>query len=143
VSPTYISAELRRQVRADAGTRCGYCHSSELLTGIPLEIEHLLPIAAGGATTRANLWLSCHRCNEYKGARIYACDPLTGEQVRLYNPRIQPWREHFVWTPDGVFINGLTTCGRATVVTLQLNNPYVIEARRFWVVAGWHPPHDD
>lgn len=143
VSPTYIPVELQRQVRADAGSRCGYCHSSELLTGMPLEFEHLIPEAGGGPTSRDNLWLSCHRCNEYKGARTHAVDPLSGETTSLYNPRTHSWREHFAWTLDGVFVVGLTPCGRATVEALQLNNAYVIEARRFWVAAGWHPPHDD
>jgi hypothetical protein len=26
------------------------------------------------------------------------------------------------------------------VVTLQMNNPTVVRARRRWVSAGWHPP---
>ncbi len=47
---TYIPADLRRQVRADAGRRCGYCLSSKMLMGIPLEIEHILPEVAGGLT---------------------------------------------------------------------------------------------
>ena len=143
MSPAYISATLRRQVRADAGNRCGYCHSPEWLTGMPLEIEHLLPEAAGGLTIRENLWLACHRCNEYKGARIQAYDPVTEEQVRLYNPRTQSWRAHFSWSLDGAKIIGVTPCGRATVKALQLNNAYVVEARRFWNVAGWHPPVED
>jgi hypothetical protein len=46
MSPAYVSAELRRQVRRDAGRRCGYCRSSEVLTGIPLEIEHIIPQSA-------------------------------------------------------------------------------------------------
>ncbi len=136
----YISAELRRQVRADAGPRCGYCRSSEQLTGTPLEIEHIIPISAGGPTERMNLWLACHRCNEFKGDRVQAIDPETNEQIALFNPRLQRWRDHFDWSPDGVNIIGLTPCGRATAIALRLNNDYVVEARRFWVEAGWHPP---
>ena len=45
----YVSAELHRQVAEDAGHRCGYCLSDELLTGVPLTIEHILPMAKGGA----------------------------------------------------------------------------------------------
>lgn len=109
---------------------------------MPLEIEHIIPQAAGGLTVRENLWLACHRCNEFKGDRTQAVDPLTGERVALFNPRTQRWREHFTWSPDGTLVVGLTPSGRATVVALQLNNLYVVEARRFWVEAGWHPPTD-
>jgi len=81
---SYIPVTLQQQVREDAGRRCGYCLGSEMVTGIPLEIEHLIPESAGGPTARENLWLACHRC--------------------------------------------------------KMNNDYVVEARRFWVFAGWHPP---
>ncbi len=139
---TYLPVELRRQVRADAGHRCGYCRSSEHLTGTPLEVDHLIPEAAGGLTIRENLWLACHRCNEFKSDRTHAADAITGDTVALFNPRTHRWREHFAWSPDGIFVVGLTPCGRATVDTLRLNNEYIIEARRFWVEAGWHPPSD-
>jgi len=142
VTPTYIPVELRRQVQADASRRCGYCRSPEVLTGMPLEIEHIIPEAAGGLTVRENLWLACHRCNEFKGDRTQAIDPLTGESVALFNPRTQRWREHFAWSPDGTHIVGLTSCGQVTVRALRLNNDYVVEARRFWVEAGWWPPVD-
>ncbi|RMF29335.1 MAG: HNH endonuclease [Chloroflexi bacterium] len=142
MTPAYIPLELRRQVRADAGRRCGYCRSSEVLTGMPLEIEHIIPEAAGGLTVRENLWLACHRCNGFKGSRTHAVDPVTGEQVALFNPRTQSWYEHFAWSLDGTLVIGLTPCGRATVEALRLNNEYVVEARRFWVEAGWHPPDE-
>jgi hypothetical protein len=142
MTPAYVPVALWRQVRADAGRRCGYCRSSEALTGMPLEIEHIIPEAAGGPTVRENLWLACHRCNEYKGDRTQASDPLTRERVALFNPRTQRWRDHFVWSPDGALVVGLTPSGRATVEALRLNNEHVVEARRFWVEAGWHPPAD-
>jgi len=107
---------------------------------MPLEFEHLIPMAASGLSVRENLWLACQRCNEHKGASTQAMDPLSGETVALYNPRTQPWREHFAWSPDGALVIGLTSCGRATVQALRLNNDYVVEARRLWVSAGWWPP---
>jgi len=139
---SYVPVALRRQVRADAGRRCGYCRSSESLTGMPLEIDHIVPEAAGGLTIRENLWLACHRCNEYKGDRTEAEDPLTGERVILFDPRRQVWQEHFTWTTEGTYVVGLTRIGRATLEALQLNNQYVVETRRFWVEVGWHPPPD-
>ena len=94
-----------------AGHRCGYCQSDELLTGIPLSTEHIIPIAAGGETVRENLWRSCRPCNELKGARTHAEDPETNERVRLFNPRTQLWSEHFRWDEDGALIIGLTPEG--------------------------------
>jgi hypothetical protein len=111
--------------------------------GMPLEFEHLTPLAAGGTTTRANLWLSCHRCNEFKGDRTHEFDPTTGERVTLFNPRTQRWREHFQWSEDGALIIGLTSCGRATIVALHLNNEHVVSARYHWAETGWHPPAAD
>ena len=35
--------------------------------GMPLEVEHILPMIAGGETTEDNLCLACPRCNRYKG----------------------------------------------------------------------------
>lgn len=140
MTPAYISVELRQQVRSDAGRRCGYCHSSESLTSAPLEIEHIVPEAAGGPTIRENLWLACHRCNEYKGARTRVVDPLTGAEVAFFNPRTQVWTDHFKWSADGTHIIGLTPFGRATVEGLKMNNTYAVEARRYWVETGWHPP---
>ncbi len=140
MTPAYIPIELRRQVRADAGWRCGYCHTPEALIGMPLEFEHLHPEAHGGATVRENLWLACIRCNDFKGDRTDAVDPETGETVLLFNPRTQVWMEHFAWSPDGTLIIGVTPVGRATAVALRLNNEYIVVARRFWVEAGWWPP---
>jgi hypothetical protein len=143
MTPAYIPVELRRQVRADAGGRCGYCHTPEALIGMPLEFEHLYPEARGGATVRENLWLACTRCNDFKGDRTDAVDSETGETVPLFNPRTQSWTEHFSWSPDGTLIIGLTPIGRATVVALHLNNEFIVVARRFWVEAGWWPPTEE
>lgn len=67
-------------------------------------------------------------------------DPETGELMSLYNPRTQPWREHFGWSVDDSLIEGRTPVGRATIAALQLNRPMLVATRRRWVRAGWHPP---
>ena len=107
----YVSAELHRQVVKDAGHRCGYCLSDELLTGVPLTIEHIVPVAKAGGTERNNLWLACRPCNEYKGTETHAQDPETGESTPLFNPRQQAWAEHFAWSKDGTLVVGLTPTG--------------------------------
>jgi hypothetical protein len=81
-------------------------------------------------------------CNDYKGAQTHAIDPTSGERVPLFNPRTQQWLDHFAWSEDGVYVIGQTPCGRASVDAIQLNNEYVVMARKSWIKAGWHPPHN-
>lgn len=142
MSQTYISVKLRRLVAEEARYRCGYCLTLQRIIGRPMVLDHLIPEAQGGLTTRENLWLACRRCNEFKGAQTQAVDPLTGQTAPLFNPRQQSWSVHFVWSAEGIEIIGLTATGRATVVALRLNNPEIIAARSLWVQAGWHPPAD-
>ncbi len=142
MSKTYIPGELRRQVREDAGHRCGYCRASELVTATDLVVDHILPESAGGPTVRENLWLVCTRCNQFKGSKTHAIDPRTSQDIPLFNPRTQAWKEHFAWSEDGTRIIGRTACGRATVETLRLNRELAVLARRRWVSVGWHPPND-
>ena len=96
----------------------------------PLEIDHIIPTARGGTDEEENLWLACCMCNGFKGDRTHGLDPLTGQEVPLYDPRQQQWAEHFTWSADGLQIIGLTPCGRATVVVLQLNNVIAVMVRR-------------
>jgi hypothetical protein len=107
-----------------------------------MDVEHIIPEAAGGLTEEANLWLSCSKCNLHKADRTEVPDPHTGEKVALFNPRLQVWSEHFEWVEDGTIIAGKTAIGRATVEALNLNRTVLVIARQRWVAAGWHPPKD-
>ncbi len=140
MSKARIGRRLRVQVLEDADARCGYCRSSEEITGAPLEIEHVMPEALGGPTRRDNLWPACRQCNVLKSDRIEAHDPATGLLVTLFNPRQQAWRDHFAWIDAGARISGRTPTGRATVAALKLNRPLLVRARLRWIAAGWHPP---
>ena len=133
---------MRAQVLADAGGRCGYCLSSEEITGTPLEIEHIVPEALGGLTTQGNLWAVCRYCNLLKSDQVAVVDPDTTEFTALFNPRTQRWSDHFVWSEGGLYIRGRTPIGRATVVVLDLNRALLVRARAYWMSAGWHPPKD-
>ena len=137
-----VPKALGRRVRQQARHRCGYCLVSEALLGMPMEFEHLIPLALGGATAEENLWCSCRRCNGSKGAQTHARDPESGEWTALFNPRRQVWDDHFGWSEDGTEIVGKTPCGRATALALNLNNPEIKVARRLWVSVGWWPPSD-
>ena len=135
-----IPPALRIKIAESGQHRCGYCLTQVAVTGMAMEIDHLLPVAAGGDSTVENLWLACPRCNRAKGTQTHAVDAETGRQAPLFNPRTQVWREHFAWRDAGVTVVGLTPIGRATVVALDMNNNFVIRARRVWVLWGWHPP---
>jgi hypothetical protein len=108
-----------------------------------LEIEHIVGKTRGGTDDENNLWLACRLCNNYKGIQDDGLDSETGQIVRLFNPRHQKWSDHFSWSADGTRVLGQTPCGRATVLSLQMNNLISIMVRREWVAAGWHPPSDD
>jgi hypothetical protein len=137
-----VSKALRERIGAQARQRCGYCLTTERITGTPMEIDHIIPHSLGGSSGEDNLWLACSLCNEHKGNQMAAPDPLTGEVVRLYDPRRQAWYEHFAWSAEGDHIIGTTPCGRATVRALDMNRPLLVESRGIWIAAGWHPPKD-
>ena len=140
MSRSYIPKALRAKVGARARYRCGYCLSQEAVVGMPMELDHLIPEALGGRTVEGNLWLACSLCNDAKGCRIAALDPVSGEVVRLFNPRDQVWSDHFRWSEAGDHILCSTPTGRATVLALNLNRPTLVQARQAWVAVGWHPP---
>lgn len=142
MSRAHIPKALRDRIAAQARYRCGYCLTSSRIVGTPLEIEHILPESLGGSSEEENLWLACTLCNNHKGNRIAAVDPLTGKAVSLFDPRRQRWAEHFGWTSSGDRIVGLTTTGRATVIALNLNRTSLVRSRRKWISVGWHPPKD-
>ncbi len=54
-----ISDELKNKIRQESQYRCGYCLTPQEIVSMPLEIEHLHPIAEGGTDEAENLWLAC------------------------------------------------------------------------------------
>lgn len=134
-----VSRRLRAVVSERAAYRCGYCQTPQLILGTPLELDHIIPQSLGGQTIEDNLWLACAPCNRYKGARVMAVDPISGERVLLFNPVRQDWESHFRWSTDSTQIIGLTPVGRATIIALQLNRATLVHARALWREAGWHP----
>ncbi len=143
MSTSPIPLLLRQQIIAEFHGRCAYCHTPTAITGARLVIDHIIPEAKGGLTLLENLCLACHACNEFKGAKVKFIDVDSGELVPLFHPRQDIWREHFSWSEDGGEIVGLTPIGRATIAAFNMNHREIIEARRRWVVVGWHPPLED
>ncbi|MBD2539523.1 HNH endonuclease [Coleofasciculus sp. FACHB-SPT36] len=143
-----ISNKLQQLVRQRAKYLCEYCHSPEFLSTSLLTIEHLFPQSLGGSDEIENLALACRRCNERRYNFIVGIDTETQEEIPLFNPRQQPWAEHFIRTADGIKILGITPTGRATCNRLDFNDEFhndgfIQKSRRFWVQGGWHPPSDD
>lgn len=134
-----IAGALRRRILERAGFTCEYCRCSEHVTGQALHIDHILP---SGADTEENLCAACASCNQSKLDATHGMDPETGQTTPLFNPRLQPWSEHFEWLSSGVFIGAKTATGRATIDRLKLNRDRLVRARRAWVEAGLHPPAD-
>ncbi|MBF0452598.1 MAG: HNH endonuclease [Candidatus Magnetomorum sp.] len=135
-----VPAELRLLIEKRDRKKCSYCLTSEDNCGLRMHIDHILPESAGGKSTVDNLCLACFSCNVNKGANQTYLDPLTKTIVPLFHPVRQKWKEHFGWDESKINIIGLTSCGRATVLLLKLNNTTIVNARRRWVSAGWHPP---
>lgn len=139
---SYISVSLRRRIEQYDQGQCRYCYTQAVNSGIPLSFEHILPRSKGGQNTFENVCLACRSCNEFKASTTEGIDALTGEKAALFNPRLQRWLDHFVWSEDGTRIEGITPVGRVTSKQLRMNHAAIVAARRRWVSSGWHPPLD-
>lgn len=130
MNPHYPEVALR------AGHRCEYCHAPEAVFNLSLEVEHIVPLARGGAQTAANWALACRACNLYKATHMTGRDPTNDCAVRLFHPREDQWNDHFQVTPESGEIMGRTAIGRATIGRLILNHPAQLAARRQWMRLG-------
>lgn len=111
-----MDAGTRRLVRKRAEERCEYCRLQQQHTDPRHHIEHVVSRQHGGLGDEANLALACHRCKLHKGPNLTGIDPLTGELSPLFHPRRDPCEARFALR--GERIDGLTGCGRATVLAL-------------------------
>jgi 5-methylcytosine-specific restriction endonuclease McrA len=134
------TAADKRAVVERARGCCEYCRSQECFATQAFAIEHVEPESAGGETCLDNLALSCQGCNNHKYNKQTGIDPVTGQPASLFNPRRQEWGEHFAWNNACNLIVGLTPTGRATVDTLHLNRPGLVNLRQILFAVGRHPP---
>jgi hypothetical protein len=132
-----LTAALRAVVVRRAAGRCEYCGLAQVGQEAAFHIDHVMPRAAGGATTEDNLALACVACSLHKAAKSNAPDPEDGSEVPLFNPRRQRWSEHFRW--QGEFAAGVTPTGRATATALKMNRPLILAIRREEAARGRHP----
>lgn len=80
----HIPAAVRRQVWARDQGRCAFVGSQGRCTETGfLEFHHLLPYAAGGEATVANIELRCRPHNRYEAERYFgSTDPLVVKESR-------------------------------------------------------------
>ena len=133
MNPHYPEVALR------AGHCCEYCHAPEAVFNLPLEVEHIVPIARGGEDTTTNWALACRACNLYKAAHVSGRDPESHVVVRLFHPREDRWDDHFQVAPESGEMVGRTPIGRATVIRLGLNSAAQVAARLQWMRLGLFP----
>jgi hypothetical protein len=133
MNPHYTRVALR------AGHRCEYCHAPEAVFNLPLEVEHIVPVARGGEDTITNWALACRSCNLFKAAHRSGPDPDSDAVVRLFHPRQDQWEAHFQVTPESGEILGRTPIGRATVARLGINSAAQVAARQQWMRLGLFP----
>lgn len=118
---------------------CEYCKILHDYSPDTFEIEHIIALFVGGTNELINLAFSCSGCNNRKGYKIKAIDPISGIFVPLFNPRTDKWKENFEWTDNFSIVEGITPQGRATVELLQLNRNGVVNLRKALFAYGVHP----
>ncbi len=136
----YIAVDLRHLVKKRAVGHCEYCRIPEDYSPQPFCFEHIFPKVSGGKTISENLASACQGCNSFKAVRTELEDEITGESVKLFNPRESKWSEHFAWNEDFTEIIGITDIGRVTVTALKMNRFGLVNMRRVLYLTGNHPP---
>ena len=135
----YIPNALRLAVIERAENLCEYCLSPADWSPEIFEIEHVRPLGAGGATEFINLAYACPACNRYKQHKQRFPDPQNNQLTPLFNPRVDEWYDHFLWSEDLTNIIGRTAIGRTTAAALRMNRQSVRRFRQALVAIRQHP----
>jgi hypothetical protein len=122
-----MNTSTRDVVRQRAAGRCEYCGIPQNSIPFRFQIEHVIAKQHGGSDELANLALACERCNAFKGTNLSAIDPITGNILPLFHPRLDRWHTHF--RLQGALLIGLTDLGRATIRLLNMNSDRRVELR--------------
>jgi hypothetical protein len=129
-----ITAELRAAVINRAKKRCEYCGIPDTAVLFAHEVDHIIAEQNRGKTTLENLALACFHCNRHKGPNIATIEPSSQEIVRLFNPRIDRWTDHFQMREAEIV--GISPIGRGTAMLLQFNSSQRIQARLWLIRSG-------
>ena len=120
----------RSLVTERAGYQCEYCRYPETISSTVLEIDHIQPESKDGQTVPDNLALACRRCNRQKSNKTSGIPLDTGKRVRLFNPRLDQWEDHFQLNPATREIIGLSVIGQVTAIELGFNQARAVTVRQ-------------
>jgi hypothetical protein len=112
-------------VRRRANFVCEYCGVSEVDSGARLTLDHYQPTSQEGTDDPNNLIYACFACNVNKGDYW----PDKPNSLRLWNPRVERFEQHFVQGPDGELLPR-TEIGQFTIHLVRLNRPELLAHRR-------------
>jgi hypothetical protein len=132
-----VPMALRTLAQARARFRCEYCLTHEEDALFPHQPDHIIACKHRGPTHESNIAWACYLCNLLKGSDIASVDLDTGQIVRLFNPRVDSWDEHF--RLEGGRIVPLTAVGRVTEYLLQFNQPQSVQERQLLIEARRYP----
>ena len=132
-----VTVRLRRLVFERASGLCEYCLVHRSDAHFSFHVDHIISRKQGGPTTAANLALACLRCNVAKGTDPAAYIGRPRRLMRLFHPRTDRWKDHFVL--DGARIVAVSEIGEATVRLLELNASDRLLLRRVLIRAGRYP----
>lgn len=133
------SSAERAFVELRAGRNCEYCKSPMDFTAEIFHIEHIIPLSKGGSNELSNLALSCSGCNMRKSHRVSNLYQH-GNEFPFFNPRIDTWTDHFVWSDDFALIIPVTKIGEVTLDALTMNRNSIINLRKALVRYDVFPP---
>lgn len=133
----YIPEHLRIEVAERAAYRCEYCRRPESDSFLKYQIDHIISLKHGGATTTENLAFCCPICNSHKGSDIGTILENEEKIIRLFHPRKDDWFKHFE-VEEG-FIQPKTDIAAATIKLLQLNDINRVLERLDLIKAGLFP----
>ncbi len=135
MSGAWISDAIRELVRERAQGLCEYCLLHEGGLPFTFHVDHVIAEKHRGVSLDHNLCYCCPDCNRAKGSDITTV--VYGKPVRLFNPRIDAWNEHFAL--DCALIRGRTRMGVGTVRLLAMNDGSRLQLREVLSRAGAYP----
>lgn len=132
-----LNSEIREYVRSRSGNLCEYCHANENRQCVEFTIDHIRP---NQGDDPENLALACFHCNRRKSDKTEVFIESTGQNIPLFNPRTDKWRDHFEWSHDGLRIVAKTQAAAVTRDLLELNRPRILRIREADIAIDRHPP---
>ncbi|WP_210456371.1 HNH endonuclease [Pantoea ananatis] len=118
-----INKKLKNELYQKFNGKCAYC-------GVHVtspSIDHFVPkyLSKDLSVDINNLIMSCATCNAHKSNQFPESED--GEPLLLH-PIFDNWKDHIIELDNG-YLQGITHQGEATIETLRLNRPNLVEIR--------------